>query len=347
MKKIAVIVDRMDSGLGIAANGRAEIDKCINVIPALSFSSPESLIKQFEIESYDDVLFSWRYLLEEIFSDSKLNARLSKLRKSTQIGILIPDYQGFSSNGLELNNREKALLERVDYYHVTNYDLEKRYLETDYSKKYSGVLHDLTAIQNLVAVRQLKLIRRKKILWIGNSKWGTRSGYVDYKGYNRVIQPISKYLSANSSPFEVEIVDLALQKISHESVLHKIATSEILLVASDHEGTGLPILEAIGLGTYIMSTNVGIAPEILIDSRVGIILNQDPNDFLTVIAKFEYHANHQITDKVFQDYVSRAISENIGRKGNVNFATNLQSYVAHYNLKMRLKWFFRYLKNLQ
>jgi hypothetical protein len=347
MKKIAIIVDRMDSGLGIAANGRAEVDKRISVIPALSFSSPERLLKRLEIEEYDDVIFSWRYLLLEIFADSKLNARLSDLRNYTQIGILIPDYQGFSNNGVELNYREDSLLERVDYFHVTNFDLEQRYLRTNHCNKYSGVLHDLTAIQDILATRRLNLNRRKKILWIGNSKWGTRSGYVDYKGYIRVIQPIIKNLSDKSSEYEVEIVDLARKKLSHKCVLHKIATSEILLVASDYEGTGLPILEAIGLGTYVISTNVGIAPEILIDSRVGIILNQDPSEFLSVIVGFEYQANDQITEELFHDYVSRAMTENIGRKGNVNIHTNLHGNVTQYDLRMRLKWFFRYLKNLE
>jgi hypothetical protein len=346
MKRIAIVVDRADSGLGIAANGRAEFDSSIEVINALSFYSPHKLLKRLEAEEFSDVLFSWRYLLEEIFGDSKLESHISKLRTSMKLGILIPDYQGLERDGLRLNAREKSLLSKVDYFHVTNLDLQKRYLDSDYCEKFAGVLHDLTATSELLSVRKLNLVRQRRILWIGNSGWGSRAGYIDYKGYKRVVEPISKYFEANTNLYEVEIVDLAHQKIPHKNVLKKIASSEILLVASDFEGTALPILEAIGLGTYVISTNVGIAPEILGDDRVGIVLNQSSDDFLTAILNFDQRNKDQVAYKVFDDYVSLSSREIVGIHTLANLPEQFRHESTKTNLVIRLKWFLRYLKHL-
>lgn len=346
MKKIAIVVDRADSGLGIAANGRAEFDSSIEVINALSFYSPHKLLKKLEDDEFSDVLFSWRYLLEEIFSDSKLESQISKLRTSMKLGVLIPDYQGLERGGLRLSEREKSLLSKVDYFHVTNLDLQRRYLDSEYSEKFAGVIHDLTAISELLSVRNLNLVRQRRILWIGNSGWGSRSGYIDYKGYKRVVEPIRKYFEAHTNLYEVEIVDLAQQKIPHKNVLKKIASSEILLVASDFEGTALPILEAIGLGTYVISTNVGIAPEVLGDARVGLILDQSSDEFLAAILNFDQRDKDQVAFKVFDDYVSRSTREILGIHTLTNLSEQCRDKPANFNLVMRLKWFLRYLKHL-
>ena len=347
MKKIAIVVDRLDSGLGIAACGRAEIDKTIEVISALNYASLGMLLRKLETARYDELLFSWRYLLEDLFSDSNLSNRILRLKTSTRIGILIPDYQGLSSDAGQLSHRELSLLMKIDFYHVTNLDLEEKYLNANAPGNFAGVLHDFTAVQEIIKLRKRKLVKVKKILWIGNSNWGSGSGYVDYKGYHRVIKPIQDYFRNNPSEYEVEIVDLAHQRLRHEEVLQKIATSEILLVASDNEGTGLPILEAIGLGTYVITTKVGIAAEVLLDGRVGTIVDQSTDDFLSAILSYKHHTNKSISFKVFDEYFSRAEKEKVNSEQYKSSSINFQPSLQHFHIWLHVKWFLRFLKNLK
>ena len=81
---------------------------------------------------------------------------------------------------------EKKLLEMCHYYYVTNLQLFSHYCNLLPDKKPLGVLHDLPDIQLINKVRQRvnkpKFSEKPKVIWIGNSKWGSRQGVKDHKG---------------------------------------------------------------------------------------------------------------------------------------------------------------------
>jgi hypothetical protein len=174
-------------------------------------------------------------------------------------------------------------------------------------------LHDVTSGKKIRETRDSNVVKEQQIIWVGNSKWGSRSGYTDYKGFERIIKPLVKKIQDSALNFNVEIVDLAIEKISHQQVLTKIAQSRILILASDFEGTGLPMLEAVGLDTYVITTNVGIAPEIFSDLNFGAIVEQDVESFFREIVEHQSKNPEKSTSKTspYQTYISSAQAEHI------------------------------------
>ncbi len=349
MKRAAIIVDRYDSGLGIAAKGRAEIDPSIDVIAALKHPTLRSLIKELEVGDYENLLFSWRIPLEEILKSGFSKKLMARLFEKSSVGILVPDYQGFDSSNLKLTLRESELLRRVDFYHVTNLDLARRYQGAFPSDHFAGVLHDVTSCERIRETHNRNIVKKEQIIWVGNSKWGNRSGYKDYKGFERVIKPLVKQIENSALEFEFEIVDLAVEKISHQEVLTKIAQSSILILASDFEGTGLPMLEAVGLGTYVITTNVGIAPEIFHDQNFGSIVEQNVGSFFRRIVEQHSKKSEKNITKTnpFQEYISRAQFEQINpnRFNRGLLKSNPKRKVKSYFSD--LIWFARYLAHLK
>ena len=349
MKRIAIIVDRLDSGLGIAALGRAELDPNIDVIAALKHPTLRSLLNKLEAGDYRDLLFSWRYLLEEIYNSKFSKKAVSELFEKSRVGVLIPDYQGIDCSSLKLSIREFNLLKRVDFYHVTNLDLAKKYQIAFPSDHFAGVLHDVTSRRKISETRTRNIVKKQQIIWIGNSKWGTRAGYNDYKGFERVIKPLVKKIQDSVLNYDVEIIDLAIKKISHQQVLRKIAESRILILASDYEGTGLPILEALGLDTYVITTNVGIAPEIFSDLNFGTIVEQEVDAFFCEIVEYQSNnrAKSDIGKSAFEKYMSSAESEHINpNKFNGGHLDPLSERRSAPRVS-DLIWFLRFLINLK
>jgi glycosyltransferase involved in cell wall biosynthesis len=69
-----------------------------------------------------------------------------------------------------------------------------------------------------------------------------------------------------------------IPKLSRPEVLDVIALSKVLVITSRYESSPLVLLEAIGLGTSVISTPVGRASE-LIERGVGRVVPADPEEF--------------------------------------------------------------------
>ncbi len=78
------------------------------------------------------------------------------------------------------------------------------------------------------------------------------------------------------------------------------AACDLWLFTSDHEGFGLPILEAMACRTPVLATAAGAAPQ-LIDGTNGRILPGDPTAFAEAIAKFA-----QMPDAEWQNWSDAA-----------------------------------------
>ncbi|TCM75883.1 glycosyltransferase family 4 protein [Rhodovulum steppense] len=63
------------------------------------------------------------------------------------------------------------------------------------------------------------------------------------------------------------------------------AACDLWLFTSDHEGFGLPILEAMACRTPVLATRAGAAPE-LVNGENGLLLPGDPQAFAREIARF-------------------------------------------------------------
>lgn len=333
--RIAYVVDARFSALGIAAQSRAQINADITIVEALAYRTPRSLAHALIEGNYDLVLFSWRFLAHELLGFRHLRNQIIKLRSQSSIAIVIPDHMGELP---ELRVREDDLIQQIDYFLVTNKLLYSEY-SARYPEKCRGILHDIPNIDDIRRERSQKLKKSKNIIWVGNSRWGERLGFKDYKRYSRVVLPLVARFH------EIKIIDSAQNRLNNQEVLREIHRSLALIQCSTKEGTGLPLLEAAGLGVIPISTKVGVAEEILVGKLKPLMVDPSVDDFCqaitwanenldwlpqVLIQNFELYCERAFAEEMyFEDKTSRYFSENISKGLNLSF----------------LKWIFRFYKH--
>lgn len=339
-KSLVIVVDRHDSALGTSAHNRARVDSRVLVLAAMDYPSPTSFLSRLAAQPLDLVMFTWRFVAWELMILKKQSKRLNSLPGLPLIAVLIPDHLGTSCPTI---TKEEELLEAIDYFLVTNLKLAESY-STSYPSKFRGVLHDLPSddlIQSLTA-DDLDYRDRKGIIWIGNSKWGRNLGVVDHKGYHKVVMPMKSALSHVAFTH----FDSARKITPHKMVLRQLSESRYLIQTSKDEGTGLPLLEAMGMGTIPITTNVGVAEEVIPEDLNFLIVERDPKDFISCYLKLEQMDLTLLSRKLrsaYKQFVERATRESIEFQAERASRTIRASTAS--KLVVKTKWLLRYLKH--
>ena len=94
--------------------------------------------------------------------------------------------------------------------------------------------------------------------WAGNSKWITG----DLKGINTIIRPAIEELRAEGYDIELITTDRQNKLIPYEEMPAFYEQLDCYLCASSCEGTPNPVLEAMACGVPVISTDVGLVPEV-------------------------------------------------------------------------------------
>ena len=282
MAKTLIIVDIHDSAMGISAHQHA-LSKNTLVFAALDFASPELFVTTVINENADVLIFAWRRVFFDL-THKKLTAELlEKFRRRGQIYFVIADHLGLEPKYFK---QESSQFHYADGYYTTN-----QLLFEEYSKLYPsfpplGIYRDLPNLNDIRKVREkLPMRNPKKIIWVGNSKWGNNYGFVDHKGRGEILNPLINLLQGFDPSIEVKIIDSAFRFVPNKSVLKEIASAGILVQTSQAEGTGLPILEALALGTIPITNRVGIAEEILSERLGPLLIKRDPNAYFEAICE--------------------------------------------------------------
>ncbi len=263
------VVDKKDSPLWRAASSRSESHSC-TVIAATDFPTSYSLAKYIREVNPSIVIVSWRPAFDQLVSRKRSKRLL--LNSNLSVYLLIPDFVGIHKP----SEQEQSLIYASDGFLVTSNLLRLAYLD-NYQIQSIEILHDLPNLQEISKIQQGDFkIACKVVLWVGNSKWGERLGFIDHKGLNKLAIPVFEILKQLDSDIEIKVIDSAKARIANSKVLEDIQQAACLLVTSDSEGTGLPILEAAALGTPAVTVNVGIASEILIGELESQIVSRDP-----------------------------------------------------------------------
>jgi glycosyltransferase involved in cell wall biosynthesis len=271
--RIAYVIDAKYSALGIAAQSRARINPDITIIEGLNYFSPQRITNALIDGGFELVIFSWRFLAADLFSFKYLRNSIIELGSKSSIAVVIPDHMG---EDVAMQSREDLLLQHVDYFLVTNKLLFNHYSKR-YPEKCKGVLHDIPDLVLIQAERSRVRDRRNDVIWVGNSTWGNRAGFKDFKGYFRIVVPLI------TRGFNVKVIDSAKQRLSNTDVLRNINESKALIQCSIEEGTGLPLLEAMGLGVVPITTKVGVAEELLTDTLSPLLVGHDVDEFAHII----------------------------------------------------------------
>jgi glycosyltransferase involved in cell wall biosynthesis len=344
MNNCLYVVDKKYSALWIVANSRVKLFGG-EIVICDQFSSLGRLL-DFILNSEEKfVLFCWRRSLEDLLKLKSIRYKVNELYSKKNILVLIPDYLGLSIDFIE---SEKKLLEMCHYYYVTNLQLFSHYCNLLPDKKPLGVLHDLPDIQLINKVRQRvnkpKFSEKPKVIWIGNSKWGSRQGVKDHKGYLRIVAPLIQFASTHNHCCEIEVIDSNSKLIVHEELLRKIRISDVLIQTSLSEGTGLPILEALGLGTNVITTPVGIATEVFTETDSVNISESNAPSFHSKIHLLHQNTKNDKREEIYERYISRIIPENV-LKFETEYTINLDRFPPQsISIRIRFFWWFRFIK---
>lgn len=106
--------------------------------------------------------------------------------------------------------------------------------------------------------------------WVGNSKWVVD----DLKGIHTIIRPAIEQLQQEGYLIELYSSDRQEQLIPHQKMPMYYAQIDCYLCASLHEGTPNPVLEAMACGVPVISTDVGLIPELFGPLQKEFILEE-------------------------------------------------------------------------
>ena len=343
MEKIIYVVDSRNSAIHTAASTRATFSSG-KILISNEFIRPLHLLKFIYKEEGGIVLFCWRKALADIISVKTSLKFYNKLDEKFTFAFLIPDHLGASTVFKKI---EAKMIKSSDYYLVTS-----RILFDQYSMKYPtqiprAIFHDLPNLRLINDVRnryQKKINSKNHLIWVGNSKWGHRQGIVDHKRFEQFIKPFQIFLTKTDC-CKLEIVNSAKKYVPSYSVLKAIRNSDLLLQVSRSEGTGLPILEALGLETSVISSKVGIVEEIFEQSDLRI---EDSLNFFKIHEKIHkiLDANSQSELRLkFDNFIKQALNENLISTFERVTASSELKWLSR--VKIYLFWFYRYLYNHQ
>ena len=149
-----------------------------------------------------------------------------------------------------------------------------------------------------------------RIGWVGNSRWANTEA-PDLKG-RKVFDAATALLNARGRDIEVHVADAAEARIPTARMPDFYRQLDVLVCTSAMEGTPNPVLEAMASGTAIVSTDVGIVPEILGPQQSAFILrDRCPRAFADALDRL-------LSDP---DLCAALRQENLGRRRQLDWAT--------------------------
>jgi len=337
---ILIVVDTANSALATSARARMNLQE-IEILIATDFSSPQKMIQEIERRKFSALFFSWRACLYDLAKCSSTANVLNRIRLDFPIGVLVPDYMGLQDKFI---GAESELLHFCDFYYVTNRDLQKLYRDNVGFPKPSGVLHDMPNISLIREKRSSSKIRDpKKVIWVGNTHWGKRQGFTDHKGFKKVVAPLQEELTKHGECFQLVIIDSHQNRMSQSQVFDAMLEASFVIQTSISEGTGLPILEGMGLGLLPLSTKVGVFPELNLSYTQLTNLDQDYSKFHDALHWIR-ESDPSTPEKVileFERFVGEISKEKITYPAETK-VVDLDKFSFFERFKVNLMWKLRF-----
>lgn len=155
-------------------------------------------------------------------------------------------------------------------------DICNQFAATGYISKEIGTLLDLNngfftpngIDDELFKPTKLPEGDQLRFMWVGNP---SISHHGDNKAFHSIVEPVCQELGV--------VLETAtpLNPVPREEMGLFYAQNHILICASEHEGGPMPILEALASARPVISTNVGIVPEMVIHEQNGLIIERSRN----------------------------------------------------------------------
>lgn len=114
--------------------------------------------------------------------------------------------------------------------------------------------------------------------WVGNSKWAAE--LEDFKGVNTILKPAIEKLQSKGERVVSFFADRQERFIPHDEMQNYYKDIDVLVCTSKIEGTPNPVLEAMACGVPVISTDVGVVPQVFGILQKEFILKERSIDCL-------------------------------------------------------------------
>src|SRR5262249_2686138 len=155
--------------------------------------------------------------------------------------------------------------------------------------------------------------------WVGNSRWASTLG--DFKGVHSILIPAVSALRAEGVSVRLEIVDRQKEHIRYDEMPEYYNRIDVYVCTSQIEGTPNPVLEAMASGVPVISTDVGIVPEVFGPLQREFILGERSVEAVKgAIRRFVSEP----------ELLSRLSRENLSQIQNWSWAERVKKFDAYF-----------------
>lgn len=169
----------------------------------------------------------------------------------------------FLSN-IDIEQRKRIFSDYISGYTVSSERLAKTYLQIGDYPAPDAIIEDgvdLSVFRPRNIERFDNIAHRPVIIgWVGNSKWA--STIEDFKGVHTILNPALRELQAEGMNITLHFADRQNGFIPHKSMPKYYSEIDVYICTSKIEGTPNPVLEAMACGVPVITTDVGIVPQV-------------------------------------------------------------------------------------
>lgn len=291
MKKIALVADVKDWAFDIAAQiiKRALSDKYqIDIYYTKAEEFKKDLFKILEtLKDYDLIHFFWRYILLDFEENNEFKQKVidkygnyEEYTKRMVNKISTGIYDHLYEDDIKFN---KTFTKYCKKYIVSSQKLFEIYSNIDGIKKPTAIIGDTFEKEKFYPLNIDRFNLRKDseliIGWVGNSRWNEKQkdengNFIDFKGFHTVLKPVIEELQKEGYSIKLQTADKAVKQIANDDMCEYFSNIHIYVCVSYKEGTPKPLLEAMGCGVPVITTDVGVVNEALGPEQKNYIIGK-------------------------------------------------------------------------
>ena len=270
MKKIALVVDAKDWAFDIEANilkNKFKKDFIIDIYVSKDYNDDLFLILE-ETKEYDMIHFFWRKLLLQFESEEFINQVKEHnydyneyLSICNKISTGIYDHLFYDEENID--SFRNIFNKYSKMYYTCSKRLENIYSNLPNYPKPWGTIHDTYDDKLYNGGDKDRILGKNDYLtigWIGNSNWNLK--YKDFKGFHSVLIPVLDELENDGYKIKRHFADKNIKFRTNEEMPSYYQELDVVVIVSTEEGTPRPIIEGMASGVPIITTDVGIVPEV-------------------------------------------------------------------------------------
>ncbi len=279
------------------------------------------------VKDYDIIYFFWRKDLLPI-TEEKIRKEIEKM------GINVKDFVNKVATGIydhlyiEESNYIDLLNNYCKKYIVSSNILYTIYCKNDKIKNPDCILTD-TFDEEIFYPQNLKRFNKKNdeelvLGWVGNSTWYSKKG-IDFKGYNTIYKPVCDKIISEGYKIKCFDADRRIKLIPQNEMRLYYSRIDIYICVSKEEGTPRPLMEAMGCGIPIITTDVGVARQYLGNIQKKYIIGCRENE------KKDEEIKIRLKDRILKLYNNRNLltvlsKENYENSKKINFLAYKEKY---------------------